>query len=146
MTPDQELRLLEYINGLVGKPFEYGKNDCPLLAAGVLDCMDGGTRRSNMTGLWHDKKSAWRYMAKHGDFAEHLKANGCDEINGGMIYAQPGDLILMERTLAHDKRWHSVGVCLGAKAALMTEDDGLIRVPVFQIPPSTKVMRWPSQQ
>lgn len=142
MTPDQEIRLYEYINGLVGVPFEYGKNDCPLLAFGAIDCMDHGTRRSEMTGLWSDKASAWRYLRKHGDIAQHLLDFNCFPVTGGLAYAQPGDLILMERTLAHDKRWHSVGVCLGHKAALMTEEDGLIKLPLNQIPPSTQVMRW----
>lgn len=146
MTPNQELKLYEYIKGLIGLPFEYGRNDCPLLAAGALDCMDGGNRRGEMTGLWHDKPSAWRYLRTHGDIRQHLLDYGCEPVAGGVNYAQPGDLILMERTLAHDRRWHSVGICLGQTVAIMTEDSGLIKVLMQDIPPVKQVLKWPSQQ
>lgn len=146
MTPAQEIQLYEYISGLVGVPFAYGKNDCPLLAAGVLDCMDGGVRRNKMTGLWSDKTSAWKYMRKHGDIEAHLIKNGCVQIAGGLNFAQPGDLILMERTIAHDRKWHSVGVCLGASVAVMTEEIGLTKIKAQNMPPIKQVFRWPSQQ
>lgn len=146
MNPLQELRLYEYISALAGVEFEYGKNDCPLLAAGALDCMDGGGRRNKMAGLWKDKKTAWRYMKRHGDIAAHLIENGCVPVPGGMNYAQPGDLVLMERTIAHDRNWHSVGVCLGRTVAVMTEEDGLIKVSIDKAPPIKQVLRWQSQQ
>ncbi len=146
VTPQQEIRLYEYINGLVGLPFEYGKNDCPLLAAGALDCMDGGARRAEMTGLWHDRASAWKYIRRHGDIDKHLEDFGCREVAGGLAFAQVGDCLLMNRELAHDRRWHSVAVCLGRTAAVMTEELGLLKIRLDDLPTTHKVMRWPSQQ
>ncbi len=143
MTPSQEIKLYEYLHGLDGLPFEYGHNDCPLLAAGVLDCMDGGVRRSQITGLWHDRASAWRYLRKNGDIHAHLLDAGCTEDPRGIQYAQPGDLLLLQRELAHDKRWHSVAVCVGTKAVVMAEEAGLIYVSIHDLPTVKQVMRWP---
>lgn len=142
MTPEQELRLHDYIMSITDLPFAYGQNDCPLLAFGVLDCMDGGDRRARMSGLWGDKASAWRYMRRHGDIATHLMDEGCVVEPRGLPYAQVGDLLLMQRELAHDKRWHSVAVCLGKTAAVMTEEKGLIRVRLTDLPTVTQVLRW----
>ena len=142
MTPSQELALYEFLHGLDGQLFEYGKNDCPLLAAGVLDCMDGGTRRAAMAGLWHDARTAWRYMKENGTISEHIRRNGWVEEKRGAAFAQIGDLLIMNRTLAHDRRWHSVAVCTGAKAAVMTEEVGLIRIPMTELPPVEEVLRW----
>jgi hypothetical protein len=143
MTPRQELRLMDYLGGLMGHPFAYGVNDCPLLAAGVLDCMDGGMRRRAMLGLWNDHKSAWRYLKKHGDIGAHLKTEGCVTVTQGVAFAQVGDLLLMDRTLAHDKEWHSVAVCTGTMAVVMTEATGIVRVSMDALPPVKEVLRWP---
>ena len=143
MMPSQELALYEFLHGLDGLPFEYGKNDCPLMAAGVLDCMDGGTRRASMTGLWHDARTAWRYMKENGTISEHIRHDGWLEEKKGVAFAQIGDLLIMNRTLAHDRRWHSVAVCTGIKAAVMTEEVGLIRIPMTELPPVEEVLRWP---
>lgn len=142
MTPVQETRLHAYIDGLRGQPFVYGQNDCPLLAAGALDCMDEGQRRAEMTGLWSDHASAWRYIRRHGDIDAHLIDQGCVPVPGGISYAQPGDFLLMERTLIRDKRWHSVGVCLGGQVAIMTEDQGLMLVRQRDLPTVVQVLRW----
>lgn len=143
MTPAQELRLHEYLIDLTGRPFAYGRNDCPLLAAGALDCMDGGTRRLDMTGLWDSQASAWKYLRRHGDIGAHLREAGCIPDPRGVKFAQPGDLLLMQRELANDRRWHSVAVCTGGMAAIMTEETGLIRVRMADLPTVTEVLRWP---
>lgn len=146
MTPIQELRLYEYIGSLIGQPFQYGQNDCPLMAAGALDCMDGGSRRHEMSGSWLDQRTAWKYSKINGTIEDHLKREGCATVEGGLNYAQQGDLILMDRTLAHDREWHSVGICLGHKVAIMTEEHGLIRIAINELPTVSQVYRWPSQQ
>lgn len=139
MTPTQELAIIRYATDLIGQPFAYGQNDCPLMAAGALDCMDGGNRREQMRGLWHDQKSAWKYERLNGTIADHLRREGCKDITA--TFATIGDFILMERTLAHDRKWHSVALCLGQKSLIMTEESGAMLVETHALPPSTEVLR-----
>lgn len=140
MTPSQELSLIDFAKSILGQPFAYGSNDCPLMAAGALDCMDGGDRRGLMRGLWHNQKTAWRYALENGTIADHLRREGCTEVS--LAFAAPGDFILMERTLAHDRQWHSVAVCMGDKAMVMTEEHGAIMIDMASLPPVTEVLRW----
>ena len=58
-------------------------------------------------------------------------------------YIQTGDFICMEQKLAHEKKWHSVGICLGARAGIVTDDAGVILVPMSEVPNVTRVLRWP---
>ena len=140
MNSDREIALHDYVQSQIGKPFEYGVHDCPLFAAGALDVVAGTNFKEEMTGLWHDKKSAWKYVRKNGSIKDFLVKVGCKLID--CSYMQTGDLVLMEQRLAHEKKWHSIGVCLGIKTAIITEKDGVTLVPFNEIPNMTKVMRY----
>jgi hypothetical protein len=140
MDAHQELKLHFYIRELIGQPFEFGVNDCPLLAAGALDALAGGNRREEMTGLWKDKKSAWVYMKRNGTISEHLKREGCKSIDPKFM--QNGDFVIMLRELANEKQWHSVGVCLNDKIAIVSDEEGVIIVERDQLPEIDEVLRW----
>lgn len=140
MNADTELRLHQYVRDLIGKPFEFGQNDCPLLAAGALDVLSGSNHREEMTGLWKDKKSAWVYMKKNGTIADHLKREGC--INIDHNFMSNGDFVMMHQDLAHQKQWHSVGLCLGDKIAIVSDEEGVIIVDRIDLPEIDEVLRW----
>ena len=141
MEARKELALHEYVRSWMGEPFEFGENDCPLFAAGALDILAETDYRPKLTGLWHDQKSAWRYLKKNGDIYSHLSRAGCVPVD--CAYIQTGDFICMEQKLAHEKKWHSVGICLGARAGIVTDDAGVILVPMSEVPNVTRVLRWP---
>jgi hypothetical protein len=69
MMPKSEIALHDYIQDQLGKPFEFGYNDCPLFVAGAIDAMKGTELRHIQTGdvivmeqrLAHEKK--WRSVA-----------------------------------------------------------------------------------
>jgi hypothetical protein len=142
VNPQSEIALHKYVGSLIGEPFCFGKNDCPLFAAGALDAMIGGDRRERMTGLWSDQKTAWKYMRRNGSIADHLRAEGC--VNVDPAYVQTGDFVIMSRKLAHQKQWHSVGVFLGQKIAIVSDEDGVILVAQDQLPEIDEVLRWQS--
>jgi len=48
----------------------------------------------------------------------------------------------MEQKLAHEKKWRSVGVCLGSKVAIITQETGVEIVAISQIPNMTEAMTW----
>lgn len=140
MNPDKEIELFNYVNSLIGQPFEFGKNDCPLLAAGALDVMAGTSHREELEGLWDSKASAWRYMKENGTIYDNLVAKGCKEV--AFTHLQTGDFICMEQKLAHEKKWHSVGIYLGGRVVIMTDETGVEFVKRSQVPNATKVLRW----
>jgi hypothetical protein len=140
MLPETEIALIYYAQGQIGRPFEFGQHDCPLFVLGAMDIMTGDNRREQMTGLWHDQKSAWKYAKKHGDICDHLKKYSFKSVDYDLM--QTGDIVVMEQRLAHEKKWRSVGVCLGAKVAIVTEQSGVELVAIKDVPNLIEVMRW----
>jgi hypothetical protein len=140
MMPKSEIALHDYIQDQLGKPFEFGYNDCPLFVAGAIDAMKGTELRDKYTGLWHSQASAWKYAKKNGDLSEQLKKLGFETIE--LSHIQTGDVIVMEQRLAHEKKWRSVAVCIGSKVAIVRDDIGVEIVNIFKVPNITEVLRW----
>lgn len=140
MDAHQELKLHFYIRELIGQPFEFGVNDCPLLALGAFDALDGGNRRKQWQGKWKDKRSAWVYMKKNGTISDHFKRWGWKVVKDKFM--QNGDLVMMHQDLAHEKQWHSVGICLNDKIAIVSDEEGVIIVDRDQLPDIDEVLRW----
>ncbi len=140
MRCDKEIALQQYVQEQLGKPFEFGINDCPLFVAGAIDTMRGTSLRDKYTGLWHDQKSAWKYAKKNGDISEQLKSLGYTAVE--LSHIQTGDIIVMEQRLAHLKKWRSVAIYTGKTVAIVTEDRGVELVSIFDVPNMTEVLRW----
>ena len=102
MNPSSEIALQEYVQEQLGKPFEFGYNDCPLFVAGAIDAMKGTELRDKYTGLWHSQASAWKYAKKNGDLSEQLKKLGFETVE--LSHIQTCDVIVMEQRLAHEKK------------------------------------------
>jgi hypothetical protein len=140
LNPSSEIALQEYVQEQLGKPFEFGYNDCPLFVAGAIDAMKGTELRDKYTGLWHSQASAWKYAKKNGDLSEQLKKLGFETVE--LSHIQTGDVIVMEQRLAHEKKWRSVAVCIGSKVAIVRDDIGVEIVNIFKVPNITEVLRW----
>jgi hypothetical protein len=140
LNPSSEIALQEYVQEQLGKPFEFGYNDCPLFVAGAIDAMKGTELRDKYTGLWHSQASAWKYAKKNGDLSEQLKKLGFETVE--LSHIQTGDVIVMEQRLAHEKKWRSVAVCVGSKVAIVRDDIGVEIVNIFKVPNITEVLRW----
>ena len=140
MNPSSEIALHDYVQEQIGKPFEFGYNDCPLFVAGAIDAMKGTELRDKYTGLWHSQASAWKYAKKNGDLSEQLKKLGFKTVE--LSHIQTGDVIVMEQRLAHEKKWRSVAVCIGSKVAIVRDDIGVEIVNIFKVPNITEVLRW----
>jgi len=140
MNPKSEIALHMFVQDSIGKPFQFGVNDCPLFVAGAIDSMYGTSLRDEYTGKWKDQKSAWKFAKKNGDISEQLKSKGC--VNVELSHIQTGDIIVMEQKLAHEKYWRSVAVCLGSTVAIVRDDIGVDIVTINQVPNLTEVLRW----
>ena len=120
MNPSKELALHAYVQEQIGKPFEYGVNDCGLFAAGALDLLTGGNLSSRLKGQWSSEKEADQYPRNYGSVSEHLENEGCEQVKKEFI--QTGDFPVIEHKPYH----FSAGVCLGAKTAISTSDKGVV--------------------
>lgn len=136
----KELKLFKYIESQIGIPFEYGKNDCPLFIAGAIDVMHDTNLREKYTGLWHDKKTAWKYAKKNGNLSKQIKKIGYQPVEFPFI--QTGDIIIMQQKLAHEKKWHSAAVFTGSKVAIVTDLNGVEVIPLNKVPNVCEVLRW----
>jgi len=140
MNPKSEIALHEYVQQQIGKPFEFGVNDCPLFVAGAIDAMYKTELRDEFVGKWKSQKTAWKYAKKNGDISEQLKKRGC--VNVELSHIQTGDIIVMEQRLAHEKYWRSVAVCLGSTVAIVRDDVGVDVIKLSGVPNMTEVLRW----
>ena len=140
VNPAKEVAIHKYTQSLMGKPFEYGVNDCPLFAAGVLDILANTAIRDSLIGAWSDQRGAWKYQKQHGGFYDHLVGNGCVEVE--FHSATTGDFFVMEQKLAHEKKWHSIAVCLGLNTALVTTEAGVTLIKTHDVPNIGKVLRY----
>ena len=120
MNPSKELALHAYVQEQIGKPFEYGVNDCGLFAAGALDLLTGGNLSSRLKGQWSSEKEADQYPRNYGSVSEHLENEGCEQVKKEFI--QTGDFPVIEHKPYH----FSAGVCLGAKTAISTSDKDVV--------------------
>jgi len=123
VIPEIEIKLIEYVESNIGREFKFGEHDCPLFALGAIDIIQGTSHQEQMRGLWHDQKSAYKYSRKNGDIVTHLIRYGYKKINYKLMSI--GDIVVMEQKLAHQKKWRSVGVCLGSKVAIITKETGV---------------------
>jgi DNA-binding Xre family transcriptional regulator len=134
----KELKLINYIENQIGIPFEFGVHDCPLFIAGAIDAMHDSNLREKYIGLWHDRKSAWKYAKKNGGLSTQLKKIGYKPVKWPFI--QTGDIIVMEQRLAHEKKWHSGAIFTGSKVAVLT-DDGVQIITLSRVPNVCEVLR-----
>ena len=135
MNPSKELTLHAYAQEQIGKPFEYGVNDCGLFAAGALDLLTGGNLATKLKGQWSSEKEAYQYAIDHGSIGQHWQDEGCEQVKKEFI--QTGDFPVIEHKPYH----FSAGVCLGAKTAISTSDKGVVLAHTAKLRNVTGVWR-----
>lgn len=113
MNGDKEAALHYYVQSQIGKPFEYGVNDCALFSAGAIDTIADTSLRDELTGLWNDKESAIAYEQEHS-IEDYLKERFTPVAEN---HAQTGDVVLIDVN-----GWTSTSICMGSKIAFLMDD------------------------
>lgn len=113
MNGDKEIALHQYIQDQMGKPFEFGVNDCALFSAKAIDVIAGTSFYEDLKGKWSSKKEALIYEKEH-EIAEYLKGHFSQVEND---HAQTGDIVLID-----SEGRPSTAICLGLKIAFLMED------------------------
>lgn len=93
--PDWRGRLVAYLGACAGRPFEWGRHDCALFAAGCIEAMTGEDHGGAFRGRYRSFKGGLKALRKAGH-ADHVAmvASLLDEVP--VAYAQAGDLAMIE--------------------------------------------------
>ena len=119
---DWEERLSAYLDGLRGKPFAWGHNDCCTFAAGAVKAMTGEDMMAEFRGRYATSRGSVRALRKFG--AGTLAGTLTAKFGEPVDQAQRGDVVMADGSL---------GICFGAFAIAVGEQgerQGLIRVPL----------------
>lgn len=77
--PDADARLSAFAREWMGQSFEWGRRDCTLLAARVVDALAGTELAILYGGRWRDEKSAREFkLGFHGDLEGVLRGVGLE--------------------------------------------------------------------
>jgi hypothetical protein len=120
--PDWEDRLHAYLDRLAGAAFVWGKHDCALFAAGAVQAITDRDPAATFRGRYTTARGSVRALRRWGagDLEKTVAAMFPDRASA---FARRGDLVLVG---------DMVGVCVGADALLVGEEDGepgLVRAP-----------------
>ncbi|CNH80713.1 Uncharacterised protein [Yersinia pekkanenii] len=86
-------RITQYLSQLLEQEFEFGVNDCHIMAFTVVDLILGNTNyRDELVGKYKTAKAGFRLLAKKGTFKNivHLCQELCDEVDHPM----EGDILV----------------------------------------------------
>lgn len=138
---DWDVRLAQWANAALGRPFEWGVTDCHLLVAEALDVMHGSALVEQYRGAWHDEQSAAAYAAAAGvDIEKSLRAMGAASVPAS--FRQRGDIVLLDSGRAWPMSW----VCVGERCIGVAIEDAVRSVrtgAVFSSAANARVLRVP---
>lgn len=103
-------RFFAYLEDARTRKFEWGKFDCCLFAADVIDLATGSTFRDQLESKYSDEKTALAYIDSFGSLEAAVSSWLGD--SQAPNFAGPSDIVIA--TLANGP---TVGVCLGTKCA-----------------------------
>lgn len=142
MSPKTEVALHKYFRDQIGRPFKFGEHDCLLVALGALDIISGKNLRQEYSGLWHDKKSAYKYAEDHQTSIKQILMDaGCKTVDQTRL--RTGDFLLTEAHDNYDEGWRSATTYIGGgKVAAMGLRNGLEIVKLNRLIGIKEVLRW----
>lgn len=112
--PDWEARLHDYLDAHAGAVFVWGKLDCALFAAGAVAAQTGVDFAAPFRGRYSTAIGSARALTRFGEGT--LQATIAARFSSMPIgYARRGDLVMVG---------NMAGVCIGATAVFVGEEDG----------------------
>lgn len=111
---DWEARLHDYIAGLGGATFRWGKLDCALFSAGAVLAMTGVDPAAQYRGHYSTARGSVRALRKWGAGTLPATIDALFPVIAP-AFARRGDLVMVG---------DAVGVCFGADALFVGEENG----------------------
>jgi hypothetical protein len=117
--PDWEARLHEYLDSVAAEPFAYGKHDCALFVAGVVNAMTGHDFGAPFRGRYKSAAGAVRALRLYG--AGNLESTLTAALGFPVHPSRAGRGDIVTDGI-------SAGVCMGGVAKFAT-DIGMTDLP-----------------
>lgn len=117
-------QLFATIEKVSNESFAYGKNDCCLFAARVVDAMTGTEYAKKLAEMYHDERSALAYINSFGSIQEAVKDWLGEPTN--LAFVQRGDVVLF-----NNEGRETLGICVGDRIVSVAET-GVAYVPMEQ--------------
>jgi hypothetical protein len=111
--PDWPARLAELMDTSIGKPFEWGVNDCVTFASAGVLAVTGEDVLKDLRGRWNTALGAGRVLHRLGGFVQAVT----DRLGPATsaIHARRGDLVLFPDELVVGGRHGCLSVCFGTQ-------------------------------
>jgi len=104
-------RMFAEIDAHADKEFEWGKNDCCLFVARVVDAMCDTEHQAALSKHYHDEQTALAYIQDSGDIAQAVSTYIGERKNGR---PSRGDVVLFK---GHNGE--TLGVCVNRSVVAM---------------------------
>ena len=117
-------QLFATIEKVSNESFAYGKNDCCLFSARVVDAMTGTEYAKKLAEMYHDERSALAYINSFGSIQEAVKDWLGKPTN--LAFVQRGDVVLF-----NNEGRETLGICVGDRIVSVGQT-GIAYVPMDQ--------------
>ena len=118
---DWPVRMEEAISRHEGKAFRYGRFDCVIFCADVIEAMTGVYPHSFS---YRNKAEAEAIFAEHGSLESIVDTLFERKLPKA---AQRGDLVMVEQDGG------SLGICVGSRVVLPARPEGIARLPMREV-------------
>ena len=118
---DWPVRMEEAISRHEGKAFRYGRFDCVIFCADVIEAMTGVYPHSF---AYRNKAEAEAIFAEHGSLESIVDTLFERKLPKA---AQRGDLVMVEQDGG------SLGICVGSRVVLPARPEGIARLPMREV-------------
>lgn len=114
--PDWVARLRREVEACAADPFAYGRADCCTFVARCIDAMTGSDLAEKLAHCYHDRRSAFQFIAAEGGIELAISGFLGDSIPGAN--ARRGDVCLVET-----EDGPGAGICLGPTIAVKADGE-----------------------
>jgi len=124
MNAEHEIKLMNFVEKNLGRPFTWGQCDCSTFALEVIDAAFDTALADKIKGKYRTEKGAIKFRRRSwGSFVNLLKEAGF--VESQRSFEQTGDMLIIE-----DAEWERVHVCLGNWVCAPFPDDGVQLFPM----------------
>lgn len=129
MNIDQEIRLAQFIEDNLGRPFAWGRCDCNTFVLEAMDVLGGTALADEIRGRYKTARGAIRFRRRSpwGGLITGLQGVGFAEIPRG--FEQTGDILIV----AEPDKWDMSHLFLGRLAAAAFPEAGVQQFSMTQL-------------
>lgn len=125
MHISHEIKLLNFVEANLGRPFAWGECDCNTFALEMIDAVYDTALAAQIRGRYQTERGAIRYRRRSpwGSLINLLREAGFCEVPKG--FAQTGDILIVVAP-----KWEMSHICLGNRAVAAFPGDGVQCFPL----------------